>query len=96
MYILGDIRMMCKYCDSIHIVKNGKVRGKQQYLCKECGHQFTEGSNFPKMRTKSRIISTSIDLYFEGLSVRKVQTQACMHGNQELEGKEQMLTVMAK
>jgi len=67
--------MICKYCDSTHVVKNGKVKGKQQYLCKACEHQFVEGSAFPKMRTESRIISTSIDLYFEGLSVRKVQAQ---------------------
>ena len=74
-YIVGDIQMICKYCGSLDVVKNGKVKGKQVYKCKTCGHRFTEGSAFPKMRTESRIISTSIDLYFEGLSVRKVQTQ---------------------
>jgi transposase-like protein len=67
--------MMCKYCGSTKVVKNGKVKGEQQYLCKSCKHQFIEGSDFPKMRTESRIISTSLDLYFEGLSVRKIQTQ---------------------
>ena len=67
--------MTCKYCDSTDVVKNGKVKGKQVFKCKACGHIFTEGSAFPKMRTESRIISTSIDLYYEGLSVRKVQTQ---------------------
>lgn len=67
--------MECKYCRSTKIVKHGKTNGKQRYLCKECCHKFIEGSDFPRMRTKSRIISTSIDLYFEGLSVRKVQTQ---------------------
>ena len=67
--------MICKYCDSTNVVKNGRVKGKQVFKCKACGHRFTEGSAFPKMRTESRIISTSIDLYFEGLSVRKVQTQ---------------------
>jgi transposase-like protein len=65
----------CKYCESEKVVKNGKVEGKQQYSCKNCKHQFIEGSDFPKMRTKSRIISSSIDLWFEGLSVRKIQTQ---------------------
>ena len=64
-----------KYCQSTRVVKHGKANGKQRYLCKECGHKFIEGSDFPRMRTKSRIISTSIDLYFEGLSVRKIQTQ---------------------
>jgi putative transposase len=65
----------CKYCQSTRVVKHGKANGKQRYLCKECGHKFIEGSCFPRMRTKSRIISTSIDLYFEGLSVRKIQKQ---------------------
>jgi transposase-like protein len=48
---------------------------KQRFLCKDCGHKFIEGSAFPRMRTKSHIIASSIDMYFEGLSVRKIQTQ---------------------
>lgn len=67
--------MQCKYCDSENVVKNGKVKGEQVYKCKVCGHRFTEGSAFPKMRTESRIISSSIDFYFEGLSIRKISTQ---------------------
>jgi transposase-like protein len=67
--------MNCKYCQSENIVKNGKVKGEQVYKCKACDHRFTEGSDFPKMRTQARIISSSIDFYFEGLSVRKIQTQ---------------------
>jgi transposase-like protein len=56
-------------------VKHGKVGEKQRFLCKDCGHKFIEGSDFPKMRTEARIISSSIDFYFEGLSTRKIQTQ---------------------
>jgi transposase-like protein len=67
--------MKCKYCGSENVVKNGTVKSEQVYKCKNCGHRFTAGSDFPKMRTQSRIISSSIDLYFEGLSVRKIQTQ---------------------
>jgi transposase-like protein len=67
--------MKCKNCESENIVKNGTVKGVQVYKCKDCGHRFTEGSDFPRMRTESRIISSSIDFYFEGLSVRKIQTQ---------------------
>jgi putative transposase len=74
-YSSGDIPMLCKYCGSEKVVKDGRVRGKQQYVCHSCGHKFIEGSDFPKMRIESRIISTAIDLYFEGLSVRKVQNQ---------------------
>jgi len=67
--------VICKYCQSENVVKHGKKGDKQRYLCKECGHKFVDGSDFPRMRTESHIISTSIDFYFEGLSVRKIQTQ---------------------
>jgi len=67
--------MICKYCQSENVVKHGKKGDKQRCLCKDCGHKFFEGSDFPRMRTESRIISTSLDLYFEGLSARKVQAQ---------------------
>jgi transposase-like protein len=67
--------MNCKYCGSEKVVKNGHVKEKQFYVCKGCGHKFTEPKVFPKMRTESRIISTAIDVYYEGLSLRKAQTQ---------------------
>ncbi|MGD0494898.1 MAG: DDE-type integrase/transposase/recombinase [Candidatus Bathyarchaeia archaeon] len=67
--------MICKYCQSENVVKHGKANGKQRFLCKNCCHKFFEGSDFPRMRNKSHIISSSIDMYFEGLSVRKIRTQ---------------------
>jgi transposase-like protein len=67
--------MICKYCGSENAVKNGHTNGKQFYVCKSCGHKFVEPEAYPKMRTKGRVIATAIDLYFEGLSVRKVQVQ---------------------
>lgn len=67
--------MNCKYCDSENVVKVGMKGDKQRFLCKDCGHKFIEGSDFPRMRTEARIISSSIDFYFEGLSTRKIQTQ---------------------
>lgn len=33
----------CKRCGSTETVKNGIVRGKQRYLCKQCGYHFVEG-----------------------------------------------------
>lgn len=33
----------CKKCHCENVVKNGKVRGKQRYRCKECGYNFVEG-----------------------------------------------------
>ncbi len=75
LHISVAIYMQCKYCNSEKVVKDGKVKGKQQYACRACGHKFIEGSDFPKMRVESRIISTALDMYYEGLSIRKVQNQ---------------------
>ena len=41
----------CKNCKSKRVVKNGIVRGKQRYKCKECGYNFVEGDG----RTNEKI-----------------------------------------
>ncbi|MFZ8848555.1 MAG: transposase [Minisyncoccia bacterium] len=33
--------MVCVYCNSNEIVKNGKVRGVQRFLCKKCNKNFS-------------------------------------------------------
>ena len=34
--------MQCPRCTSTHIRKNGKQRGKQNYICVQCGRQFLQ------------------------------------------------------
>ena len=41
----------CKNCKSESIVKSGKVRGKQRYMCKECRYNFVVGDE----RTNEKI-----------------------------------------
>ncbi len=41
----------CKNCGCEKVIKNGKVRGKQRYRCKECGYNFVEGDK----RTNEKI-----------------------------------------
>jgi len=43
----------CKNCDCVKIVKNGKVRNKQRYKCKECGFNFVDGDG----RTNDKTIA---------------------------------------
>jgi len=62
-----------EYCGSENVIKYGKSRGKQCYFCKDCKHY--DNGTFAKMRTNDKVIVTALDLYFEGLSVRKVQRQ---------------------
>jgi len=45
--------LSCKNCLSEKAVKNGIIRGKQRYKCKNCGHNFTEGDQ----RTNDKVIA---------------------------------------
>ena len=65
--------MQCKYCGSKKLVKDGKVKGKQLYRCKACKKRFYLNGKFAKMRTDKHIIVTALNLYFDGLSLRKTQ-----------------------
>jgi putative transposase len=65
--------MHCKYCGSEKLVKDGKVKGKQLYRCKDCKKRFYMNGKFAKMRTDKHIIVTALNLYFDGLSLRKTQ-----------------------
>lgn len=68
-------KMKCKNCGSTKTIKKGKVNGQQRYLCKECGKTFIDNDNFTNMRNKKHIIAFAMDLYFEGMSVRKIERQ---------------------
>lgn len=66
----------CGKCNSINIVKNGIRKNKSgivnRYLCKDCGYRFTDKNGFKKRRNNPEKIALALDLYFRGLSVRKV------------------------
>ena len=49
---------VCKNCKSFHVVKNGRVRQKQRFLCKDCGITFVEGDGRtnPKIAAKKALI----------------------------------------
>ncbi len=66
----------CKYCNSENIVKNGKRFDIQRYSCKSCNHKFYDNdSSLPRMRNSTKVIVTSLNLYYSGLSMRKVVEQ---------------------
>ena len=68
--------MNCKYCKSENIVKHRVRAGLQRYLCKDCNHHFHDTTNnLPRMRNNSTVIVTSLNLYYSGLSMRKVREQ---------------------
>lgn len=62
----------CKWCGSEKVVKNGKNDGQQLYKCKECGHQFFDNGNFPRMRHSKEAVAFALEMYFDGLSLPKI------------------------
>ena len=55
--------------------KFGKIKGsgKQRYRCKLCKKTFVAENDFKKFKGDAKIIVTVIDLYFKGVSLRKIQ-----------------------
>ena len=59
----------CPKCQSIEVVKNGKVQGKQRYKCKSCSLQFTRPT--PRGRPAQEK-AMAVTLYTLGLSIRAI------------------------
>lgn len=67
----------CPSCKSEEIVKHGIRHNQygdiQQFLCKPCGRTFVINLGFEKMKATPQIISSAMQLYFTGESLRNVQ-----------------------
>jgi len=66
----------CRYCGSPNLVKIGvrhNIHGDaQRLLCKDCGHKFTNNEGFEKVKATPKAITIALDLYFKGVSQRKI------------------------
>jgi transposase len=60
--------LQCKRCGSEDRRKNGFMRGKQRYLCKECGLNFTDT---PPRGMPMQIKVMAVLLYVSGLSMNR-------------------------
>lgn len=62
----------CPHCTSEHVVRFGKVKGRQRYRCKSCLKTFTDTTNPVLFRTrKGDEWITFVDCMFKGYSLRK-------------------------
>ena len=67
---------LCPKCRSAKIAfhcwrynKSGPVK---RFRCKHCGKTFSDRNGFEGMKNQAKIIATALDLYFRGLSLRKI------------------------
>jgi transposase-like protein len=67
----------CVFCSSENIVRNALRHNKygdiQRYLCKACGKRFSVNIGFEKMSASPQVITSAMQLYFTGESLRNVQ-----------------------
>jgi len=66
---------VCQICGSNKVVKDGLRHNKygdiQVYYCKTCGEHFTINLGFERMKSTPQIITSALQLYFSGASLRK-------------------------
>ena len=71
-------KLCCSNCKSKNIKKNGRRKTQnrgliQRYKCKDCEYRFTNDDGFFRMRNHSKKITCAIDIFYRGVSTRKVQ-----------------------
>lgn len=60
----------CPKCGNADFIKNGIVREKQRYKCKDCGCNYTQSSRWRISKDKQQ---EAINLYLEGVGFRGIE-----------------------
>ena len=53
-------------------VRHNKSGDVQRYSCKACGYKFSSNIGFERMKHDPKAITAALDLYFKGVSQRKI------------------------
>jgi len=73
---LCEPELVCKYCGSQNLIKRGvrrnTSRNAQRFSCKDCGKRFVVNVGFEKMKATPQAVTVALDLYFKGISFRKI------------------------
>lgn len=81
--IFSPDSIQCDKCGSIRVIKYGTSSHKQAYLCKDCNHKFVP-SLIKKTKFTPDLVSLTLDLYFSGMSLRKIARVVSDHTQQSL------------
>jgi transposase-like protein len=69
--VFADDAIPCDRCGSIRVIHYGKYGSKAVFYCKDCKHKFRE-SAIIKTKFTPELVTMTLDLYFSGLSLRKI------------------------
>jgi putative transposase len=66
----------CPVCQGVNIIRRGVRKTKygdaQRFGCLDCNHRFTIDKGFSRMKHDPKAITLAMDLYFKGISYRKI------------------------
>jgi len=73
-----ELKKVCPHCKSENVIKWTKRKTDnrgliQRYKCNECNKTFTLDDGFFRMRNNNKKITCAMDLFYRGVSTRKVQ-----------------------
>ena len=63
------ITIICKFCGSKDVVKDGLRKGVQDYWCKSCRRKFAGNNALPGMRVPADQVVAAVSMFYEGLSL---------------------------
>ena len=71
-------KICCSKCKSENVIKWTKRKTQnrgliQRYKCNSCNKTFTIDDGFFRMRNESKKVTCALDLFYRGVSTRKVQ-----------------------
>ena len=72
----AEPKITCPICKSVNVSKWGNRTTQfgtvQRYACKDCEHTFVVDKGFCRMKNSPKTITLTLDLYFKGVSLRKI------------------------
>ncbi len=71
--------MKCIHCASLKISKNGHRRGKQCYICRNCGRQFLEV--YDPLGYRDSLKEHCLTLYVNGMGFRAIERSTGVNHN---------------
>jgi transposase-like protein len=75
---------VCPYCTSTMLVRHGLRHNKygdlQRFTCRDCGKRFSQNFGFEKLKANPQAVTSAMQLYFTGESLRNVQKLLRLQG----------------
>jgi transposase-like protein len=72
----AEPKITCPICKSVNVFKWGnritQFGTVQRYACKDCEHTFVVDKGFCRMKFSPKVITLTLDLFFKGVSQRKI------------------------